>query len=131
MSQVISVFGFFGVLAAAYGCDRLILFLRMKMAATFDPGLYYPLILLVGLLMACVLLAYTLFVFVWNRKDTAMGVLVMVFSIGVLIYAVLSIFIRTRFTIMPGSYLSFIAAFTSMMGLAMLILPDKCFGGKR
>ena len=127
MSQFISIFGFFGLLAAAYGCDRLILFLRMQMARTFHAGLYYPLILLTALLIAGFLLAYTLYVFLWCKKDTAIGIVILIFSTSVMIYSVLGIFLRTGFIIQPGSYLNFVSAFTALLGLALLVLPEKYF----
>jgi hypothetical protein len=131
MSQVISVFGLFGVLAAAYGCDRLILFLRMQMARTFDTALYYPLILLAGLLMAGIMLAYTLYVVLSCKKDTAVGIVALIFGVSVLAFAALSLFLRASFVIQPGSYLSFVAGFIALLGLALLVLPSKWFEGGR
>ena len=131
MSQLVSIFGFFGVAAAAYGCDRLILFMRMQMAKTFNAALYYPLMVAVTFLFAAILLAYILYLFLWCKKDVAVGVVLLVFSIGLIFFGVVPFFTRMPYIVQPGSYLTFTSAFTTLLGLAVLVLPEKRFGGGR
>jgi hypothetical protein len=131
MSQIVSIFGFFCVVAAAYGADRLIYFFRLQMAKTFDMMLYLPLNWLVTIVLAAILLAYTIYVLIWSRKDMIVGIVLLVFGLAMTLFCILTFLVHMQFVVLPGSYLAFTSAFTALLGLALLVLPEKRHIGRQ
>jgi hypothetical protein len=125
MSQLFSVLGMFGLLAAAYGCDRLVILLRMQLARTFNTTLFLPLTALVAVLFAAALLLFTLYIFRWSSRDVGTGVVLLAVGILVTAFCASPLIFRLHFVAQPGSYLTLTAAFVALTGLMSLLMPAR------
>jgi hypothetical protein len=125
MSKFVSFVGMVTTLLMAYVCNLLIEGIRLKALATFNLAPYMWLAGIANLFLAILLLLLTWHVVFRADRSIFVSSVFVLFGLALTFASALEMSVASTTAFSPTSYVSYAAAFVTIIGIAAFVLPRR------